>query len=131
MTIVYTSDRPSTSPVYLAGEDEAGMDDPLGLGGGGETVVQLDNIVDAEKPAVFDRGNDRVSYSFTRKTEHADYEAAVAYWITHIQACLGTGTVVLTQDDAVLTLEDATVKAEGESQGASMLWRYQISGNVA
>lgn len=129
MTIVFTPS--GGSAVHLAGAESDGADGPSLKRGSVSQLMQVEAVTGAAKPAVHDRGNRRVTQSFQSMKAYADYEAAQAAILTHMQAILGKGTCVFTQGTAVLTLTDAFVTAEHDgSTGCSVLWSYTVEGSL-
>lgn len=126
MTVSFTPD--GGGAISLAGAEADISDGPLGLRGSSQIMVQEDPLVDADFPSRLGRGNQVVEVSFSVKKKHASYEAAVAYWMTHIAACNDIGTCTFVQGSASLSLGSADVVAEGFPNGATSEWTYRVRG---
>jgi hypothetical protein len=131
VTIVFTPS--GGSAINLAGADATGFfDAPQDYRISAERVVQRTNIVRGTKPAVRDRGNRAVSCSFLTARKYADHPAAAVALDAHVEAVTAnSGTVVITQGASTIrTINNATVKPDGRTDGALTYVSYQITGTA-
>jgi hypothetical protein len=125
MLITFTPDGDG-DPVNLAGEDTAGVfDAPQNLRHGAQFITQVSNVIRGTRPVRRRRGNITYTATFTVERSHADYDAAAAFAAAHVAALTDTGTVEIT---GVVTIEQATVTAEGGATGITTLFNYSIIG---
>lgn len=128
MTIVFTPS--GGSPVNLAGAAADGSDGPFAQSGSLSQLMQEEPVTGATKPAVHDRGNRRVTRSFSSRKEYADYEAAQAAEVAMYSAVSGLGSCVFTQGSSVLTLTDAYVQFTCVSMGATNEYNWTVTGSL-
>lgn len=130
MTITFDPDG-AGSQFYLAGEEDTLGDGPFDHHISNTGVVQSDNVIGADAPARFHRGNRTYPFRFTVKKKHASYEACWQYILTHIKLFTGLGAVAFVQGDATLTLSKCDITADGHPEGATSVWVYSGTGVVA
>ncbi len=118
--------------VNLCGADTSTyMDQPADLTLGGQSLVDVAQIIGRNVPNYIDRLNEEVTMSFTTRRKHANEAAAELFVISHRAECMGVHAGSIIMGSTTLTLAQMRVAAQGGFQGATTIFRYSIIGHIA
>lgn len=119
--------------LILQDDDDSVFPEELEYADAQET--QVEPILRATSPALFDRGNVLVERSFTVTREHADFATAVAYLDTHradINAILGSGGSIVIEHagETYIVAGGKIPSIKGRVIGLSTIITYSIKGGI-
>lgn len=133
MLVTYTPTGGGTS-ITLAGSASDCSDDVQGFAAAYRDADSVEDIVGADYPQTFRRGNRAVSASFRTTWLYATVDAAQTAALGLLDEFTTTGVVTFKDSGAVtrLTLTGALVSMSIESmQGCTVVYSYSITGYIA